>query len=70
VRREPDGTLRASVRARAHEGKANEAVVRIVAAFLRLPRSQVRLVSGMRGRLKTLEVPDQGPGFPLSIFSG
>ena len=40
VSREPDGSLRVSVKARAQEGKANEAVVKAVARFLR--RAQVQ----------------------------
>ena len=66
VSREPDGSLRVSVRARAQEGKANEAVVKAVAKFLLVPKSQVRIVSGPSSRTKTLEVPDpSGPTLPI-----
>jgi uncharacterized protein YggU (UPF0235/DUF167 family) len=37
-------------------GKANEAVVRLVAATLGLPRAAVTIVSGHGAREKTLEV--------------
>ena len=68
VRREPDGSLLISVRARAQEGKANEAVVKAVAKFLRLPKSSVRIVSGPSSRTKVLEVPgSESSGLPFLI---
>ena len=57
VSREPDGSLLVSVTARAQEGKANEAVVKAVARALRVPKSSVRIVSGLSSRTKMLEVP-------------
>jgi uncharacterized protein YggU (UPF0235/DUF167 family) len=66
VSRESDGFLLVSVRARAQEGKANDAVVKAVAAFLRVPRTSVRIRSGLSSRIKTLEVPDPpGPTLPI-----
>jgi len=66
VSREPDGSLLVSVAARAQEGEANAAVVKAVAAFLRVPRSSVRIRSGFASRTKTLEVPDPpGPTLPI-----
>jgi len=59
VSREPDGSLLVSVRARAQEGKANEAVVKAVAGFYHVPKSRVRILTGLSSRTKTLEVPDQ-----------
>jgi uncharacterized protein YggU (UPF0235/DUF167 family) len=50
------------VHARAHDGEANAAVVKAVAGFLRVPKSQVRVVSGQRGRSKCLAVPDADRG--------
>lgn len=66
VSREPDGSLLVSVTARAQEGKANEAVVKAVARFLRVPRTSVRIRSGLASRTKVLEVPDPpGPTLPI-----
>jgi len=66
VSREPDGSLRVSVRARAQDGKANEAVVKAVAGFYHVPKSQVRILTGLSSRTKTLEVPDpSGPTLPI-----
>jgi len=66
VSREPDGSLLVSVTARAQEGKANEAVIKAVAGFFRVPKSSVRIRSGLAGRIKILQVPDPpGPTLPI-----
>jgi uncharacterized protein len=68
VSREPDGSLRVSVRARAQDGKANEAVVKAVAKFLRVPKSHVSIVSGPSSRTKVLEVPgSESSGLPFLV---
>ncbi len=68
VSRELDGSLLVSVRARAQEGKANEAVVKAVAKALRVPKSSVRIVSGLSSRTKTLEVPgSESSGLPSLV---
>ena len=68
VSREPDGCLLVSVTARAHEGKANEAVVKAVAKSLRVPKTSVRIVSGLSSRTKMLEVPgSESSGLPFLV---
>jgi len=68
VSREPDGSLLVSVAARAQEGKANEAVVKAVAKSLRVPKSSVRIVSGLSSRTKVLEVPgSESSGLPFLV---
>lgn len=52
----PDGELTTYVRERAVDGKANDAVTRLLAAHLQLPRSGVELVSGTTSRLKRFRV--------------
>ena len=52
----PNGELTIYVRERAVDGKANDAVTRLLAAHLQLPRSRVELVSGARSRLKRFRV--------------
>ena len=53
-----DGTavLRIRVRAIPDKGKANAAVIALVAKALEIPRSAVALVAGDMARLKTLRV--------------
>ncbi len=52
----PDGTLTIYVRERAVDGKANEAVIRVLAEHLDVPRSHVTLASGATSRLKRFRV--------------
>lgn len=56
---DPDGraVLKVRVRARPVEGQANEALVKLIADALDLPRGQVTLARGDRSRLKRLTVP-------------
>lgn len=70
VARLADGSLSVRVKARAKDGEANDAVVRIVARFYKVPKSSVRLVSGRASRTKLLDVPGQSPGLPCSIIDG
>ncbi|MBM3321873.1 DUF167 domain-containing protein [candidate division WOR-3 bacterium] len=58
VTRRADGTLVVRVRARAREGEANEAVVRVVARHFCIPKTGIRIVAGHRSRTKFLELPD------------
>lgn len=53
------GRVRVRVTAPPADGRANEAVLRLLAAALGLPKSQLALVRGARGRDKTFRVlPD------------
>jgi|GraSoiStandDraft_30_1057271.scaffolds.fasta_scaffold387513_2 uncharacterized protein len=52
----PDGELTIYVRERAVEGRANDAVTRLLAEHLQLPRSRIELVSGTTSRLKRFRV--------------
>ncbi len=56
-----DGTLRVRVAAPPVDGAANDALVRLIAGELDLPRSRVRLVGGATNRRKTVEVTGVGP---------
>lgn len=51
-----DGQLTVYVREQAVNGKANEAVARVLAAYLDVPRSRIELVSGATSRLKRFRV--------------
>lgn len=53
----PDGSFIASVRAPARQGKANEALIGLVANYFRVPKSSVRIVLGKSARKKLLEIP-------------
>lgn len=51
-----DGTLTIYVQERAVDGKANEAVTKLLAAHLGVPRSRVELASGATSRLKRFRI--------------
>ena len=50
------GVLTVYTTARAHDGEANEAVLRLLAKHFGVGRTQVRIVQGARGRRKVVEV--------------
>ena len=52
----PDGELTVFVREPAVDGKANNAVIRVLAAHLQLPKSRVELVSGATSRFKRFRI--------------
>ena len=51
-----DGTLRVRVAAAPSDGKANEAVARLLARAAGVPISRVRIVSGASSRTKLVEL--------------
>ena len=51
-----DGVLRVRVTARAQEGKANEAVIDLLAALLALPKSRIQILHGHATRNKVVAV--------------
>ena len=57
----PDGKryLKARVSAPPEDGKANEALVRLIAKALGVGRTKVRIVSGVASRMKTIEAEAQ-----------
>ena len=51
-----DGSLTIYVRERAVDGKATEAVARLLAQHLNVPRSRIELSSGASSRLKRFRI--------------
>ena len=58
LEQQPDGSWLAQVNAPPVDGKANKALVALVARHFGLPRSRVRIKSGAGARLKLLELDD------------
>ncbi len=56
VEKMPDGCYRVKVKSQPHEGKANAAVVELLAAYFKVPRSAVRIVRGQTGRSKLIDI--------------
>ncbi|MDA0251332.1 MAG: DUF167 domain-containing protein [Actinomycetota bacterium] len=51
-----DGALTVYVRERAVEGKATEAVTKVLASYLGIPKRRLELVSGATARVKRFRV--------------
>jgi uncharacterized protein (TIGR00251 family) len=51
--------FRVAVTAPPHEGRANEAVIDLLAEYFRVPRSRVRIVRGQTARHKIVEIADE-----------
>ena len=56
VQRDADGQLTIFVRERAVEGKANDAVIRVLAEHLGVPRSRVQPAGGATSRVKRFRI--------------
>ncbi len=51
-----DGSYTISVRAVAREGKANEALIELLAGYFSVPKSSIKIVHGETGRKKLVEI--------------
>ena len=55
---DPDNTLTVFVRERAIDGKANQAVIALIAQHFQIPKTSVTIKSGLSSRRKIIEVTD------------
>ena len=53
-----DGTLRVHITAAPVDGAANDAVIRALAEYFHVPKSQIKIVRGETSRNKIVELPD------------
>ncbi len=53
------GTLRVSVKAPARDGKANTALIQLLAKEFRIAKSLIRIKRGAGARIKHVELPDE-----------
>lgn len=45
-----------SVKKPAHEGRANKAVLEVIAEYFGVPKSQVKIISGLTSKQKCIEI--------------
>lgn len=50
--------LKIKVKAPAREGKANRAVIKLLAAYYKIPQSSIRIIVGVSSSRKIIELPD------------
>ena len=65
-----DGVLRARVAAPAIEGAANQALLRLLADELDIPKRDVRLIAGAASRTKLIVVEGGDPALILEKWPG
>ena len=63
-----DGMARLSVAAPPVEGAANKAVTEFIAETLGLPKSSVKIVSGKKSRIKTVQFDENKVKYPDKIM--
>ncbi len=56
VKQTGDGSYAVSVRAVAREGKANDALVEVLADYFSVPKSSIKIIHGQSGRRKLVEI--------------
>ena len=55
IEKQPDGTYIIYVRARAHDGEANSAVIELISDHFNVPKTSIKIKSGASSRLKLIE---------------
>ena len=53
-----DGRLRVHITAAPVDGAANDAVIKILAEYFNIPKSQIKIVRGETSRDKVVEIPE------------
>lgn len=56
VKKIAEGIYSASVQAAAREGKANQALIELLADHFSVPRSSIRIIQGQTGKRKLVEI--------------
>lgn len=65
-----DGVLRARVAARAVDGAANQALIRLIAESLGVAKTRVTIRSGANGRSKVVDLEGLSPDRLRSLWPG
>ena len=55
IEKQPDGTYIIYLRARAHDGEANAALIKLLAKTFDIPKTAIKIKSGTSSRLKLIE---------------
>ena len=67
--RKPDGSLAARVTAPPADGRANRALIKLLAQVLSLRRGDIRIERGARGRDKRIAVTTENPSAVLAAVN-
>ena len=55
LEKQEDGSFTAFLHARAHDGEANKALLELISDEFKVPKTQIKIVSGATSRNKKLE---------------
>ena len=58
IRPEGDKNYTAFLRARAHDGEANSALIELLSEFFHVPKTSITIKTGLTARNKIIELPD------------
>ena len=56
IEKQPDGAYIIYLRARAHDGEANTALIKLLADHFDVPKTSIKIKSGASSRLKLIEL--------------
>ena len=56
IEKQPDGTYIIYIRARAHDGEANTALIKLLADYFDVPKTTICIKSGATSRTKIIEL--------------
>lgn len=56
IEKQPDGTYIIYLRARAHDGEANAALIKLLSKTFNIPKTSIKIKSGLSSRTKIIEL--------------
>lgn len=56
ITKEDDDLLKIKIKSNPEKGKANQAVIKLVAGYLGIPQNKIKIVRGLKQRNKVLKI--------------
>jgi len=53
---EKDSFYKISIHSRPHDGEANEELIEIISDYFKVPKTRIKIVSGLKSRNKIIEI--------------
>ena len=50
------GELIVYLRAKPHDGEANDALVKVLSKYFKVPKTTIKIIRGVHSRIKTIEI--------------
>lgn len=55
ITKNPDGTLTVYLRAKPHDGEANDALIKIISKHFKVAKTSIKIIRGAKSRHKVIE---------------